>query len=267
MRFLILLLLCLSCGDDNFPKVEKLDSFRILGIIASASEVAPGGSSNLQVIVSDVSGTAPTISGTYETCIDPGIGRGAPVACPVVLQSGAYDLTFGTLLPSPALRTGVNALTLNVTAPAGILTGRSAREQNNGVGLIVIFRFGVNGKEVVAFKRIIATQRAALNANPSITGLFANGTPVTTLPPDNSDFSLTANAPEQYDYINIDGTGELKREVYEVAWYTTAGEFSRPKARVEEKSELKLKSQGPAVFVGILRDERGGVDFAKVAVP
>lgn len=272
MKYLFLILLCVSCGGDKLPKVDKLESFRILGAIANTPEVDPSGSPsvNLSLIVSDVNGTG-NISGTYESCIDPGISRGAPVTCafdPARIPPQNLTLNLAGLGSS---RTGLLSNILSLNIPANILTGRSVREQTNGVAYIVIFRFTVNGKENISLKRIIATTRTPLNTNPVITDLLVNGvaaTPTITLPPDKSDFLLTfSTTPEQYDIINVDGTPETKTETYEVAWYSNIGEFDLPKAKIDESSELEIDSSGPAVFIGILRDERGGLDVIKVEAP
>jgi hypothetical protein len=269
VKYFFLILLCIACGDDQLPKVDKLESFRILGAVATQPEVNPPASTTVSLVVSDVNGST-NVTGTFETCIDPGISRGAPVTCefdPARVPPQAHTIDFASL----SSRTGVNPNSVTVNVPATILTGRSARESNNGVAYIVIFRFIVNGKENIAFKRIIATTRTPVNSNPNIADFLINGvtTPaVTTTPPDKSDFLLTSSTPpEQYDIINVDGTPETKSETYEVAWYSNIGEFDRPKARLEEASELKLKSSGPIVFLGILRDERGGFDVVKVEAP
>lgn len=269
MKWLILILLCVSCSDSKLPKVDRLESFRIIGAVADKPEVNPPDTVTVNLIVSDVTGTG-NVTGTYETCIDPGISRGAPVSCdldPARVPPSAHTIDFTSLTS----RTGINPNSVTVNVPANILTPRSSREQNNGVAYIVIFRFNVNGKENIAFKRIIATTRTQLNTNPSISDLLINGvpaTPTTTLPGNKSDFLLTSSTPpEQYDTVNVDNSTETKTEEYEVAWYSNVGEFDRPKARLDEASELDLKASGPAVFIGLLRDERGGVDVVKVEAP
>ena len=99
--FLLSLFLLMSCSDDKFNRVEELQGFRILGITATAPEVAPGGASTLQLIVSDLNGGGRTISGTTKSCIDPGISLGASVSCrPFPLTN---SLRLGPLCPSLSL--------------------------------------------------------------------------------------------------------------------------------------------------------------------
>lgn len=266
MKFLILLLLCMSCSGDNFQKVEKLESFRILAAITPSPEVAPNTPATIQLLVSDVNGTLPTISGTFEACIDPGISLGAPVSCDhdPARVSGAHVITFATLVPSANLRTGLNAATVNVTVPATILNGRSAREQFNGVGYIVIFRFVVNGREEVSFKRIIATSRGIQNQNPSGSAILSGGVPLAAAPTDGENLIVTSSAPESFDVINVDGSQETRLEKFEVAWYTSLGKFDKPKSFVDESVEYQGKTQTPSLIMAIVRDERGGVDFQKI---
>jgi len=272
MKQLILLFLVVSCSDSSFRKVEELDGFRILGVIASAPEVAPGGSSNLQLIVSDPSGGGRTIVGTTESCLDPGIALGASVSCdhdPATVN-GSY--TINTIsdadLGAADLYTGVATQTLAVTVPSTIFIGRSARDQSNGVGYITIFRFNVDGKEVSSFKRISASNRGTLNINPSITSILLEGTPINAKPQKDNKLKVTTSAPETYNFINVDGSLETKSEEMAVAWYVSSGEFNRPKTEVNE--DVKYLSDPPAasmVLLTILRDDRGGMFLEKVVLP
>lgn len=264
MKYLFLFLLCLSCSDDNFRKVEKLETFRVLGVYAANPEVAPGATTTVQVLVSDVNGTDAVVNGTYEACIDPGISRGAPVTCDLdpAKITGPYNITFASLTPNATLRTGL-AGTLSVTVPATILSGRSATESFNGVGYIVIFRFTVGGTEQVSFKRIVAVSGRALNTNPTGSATFLNGNPLATAPVDGDQLSVTTSAPETFDVINVDGSVETKTEEFEVAWYTSVGKFDKPKAFASESVEYQGETKTPSLILSIIRDERGGLDFVK----
>ena len=271
--FLILSLLFLaSCGDDKFNRVEELKGFRILGVVASAPEVAPGGSSNLQLIISDLGGGGRTINGTTKSCIDPGISLGASVSCDHDPSTVSGNYTIDTIndadLGAANLFTGVASDVVNVTVPATIFVGRSTREQFNGVGYITIFEITVDGKTETAFKRVAATNRGSFNANPSITSILLNGANITSKPNKNDKLQVTTAVPESYNFINVDGAQEFKTEELQVAWYVSYGELNKPKAEAQE--EVKYLSSPPGstmVILTLLRDDRGGFFFQRAVLP
>lgn len=264
----ILLIFSVACGGSNFKKVEVLEEFRVLSAVTSTPEVAPGAAVNLQLFVSDVKGGPRVIPGTTVSCIDPGISYGASVNCdhdPFAVAD-TYDVDTTGL----TLYTGLAPAILSVTVPAGIFTGRSVKDQSNGVGYIVIFNFDVDGKKVSAFKRIIATTRtgAELNSNPTGSSILLNGVAITTTPNKNDKLKMTSSSPEAYTFINTDGNSETRTEEYQVAWYVSTGKFDKPKSDVDETVKyLGNTASAPSVLVGIVRDDRGGVDIIRKTFP
>ncbi len=269
MRYLALLILCLSCGDTKFRKVEELETFRILGIKANTPEVNPGASVNLQVLVSDINGSG-NLSGNYITCIDPGISQGARVSCDhdETASESAVSIDMTALTPSASGRTGLSSETFSVSIPATnvIYAGRSERERSNGVAYLAIFT--ING--VTAFKRILVSPRTvgdadnAPNTNPTGSTLSLNGS-AAGLPSDGDVLSVTTSAAQVYRQTRVDGVVETRTERYEVAWYTSTGEFDKPKAGIDEDTEFK-GDDDPSLIMAVIRDERGGIDFAKFSL-
>lgn len=272
--YLVILFLLSSCGDDSFKKVEALGEFRILGVVASSPEVAPGDPpTSLQVIISDANGAGRPITATIQTCIDPGIGYGAQVNCDHDPSSNptSYDIYGGVPAPdftNPAFAyTGLTEPVL-VTVPPLILTGRSSTDQFNGVAYIVIFKFTVGGEEFKTFKRIVAVSGRALNNNPTITNISVNGNPITTFPNDGDSLLALADPPETYQYITTDNVTENRTEQLQVAWYTSSGEFSLSKTFADEPTEFKGSvPTADSVVMAIVRDERGGVGFFRFSPP
>jgi hypothetical protein len=266
MRYLALLILCLSCGDTKFRKVEKLETFRILGIQANTPEVNPGDSVNLQVLVSDINGSG-NLSGTYITCIDPGISQGARVSCDhdSSAMENSVSINMAALQPTATGRTGFSSEIFSLSIPATnvIYAGRSERDRSNGVSYLAIFT--ING--VTSFKRILVSPRTTAdpsnspNTNPTGTSLSLNGS-AAGLPSDGHFLSVTTSSAQVYRQTRVDGVVETRTERYEVAWYTSNGEFDKPKAGIDE--DTKFKGDGePSLVMAVIRDERGGVDFAK----
>jgi hypothetical protein len=270
MKYFILFLLCLSCGGDDFRKVEKLDGFRVLGIFADKPEVAPDDIVGVKVLITDVNGIEGTIDGSYEVCIDPGISRGASVSCshdPTKI-SDSFDIGIAGLLPNDQFRTGLSGETLTLTVPGegSIFYGRSDREKFNGVGYLVIFTFNVNNLTYKAFKRIIVTNRGSYNNNPSGSSLLLNGSPVSQAPVDGDELSVTSSIPESYSVKNIDGVQENRTEKYELAWYTSSGKFSSSKTSIDETVDYEGEEPS-SLTIALIRDERGGLDFVKASYP
>jgi hypothetical protein len=264
---ILLPLLIFSCGDDSFKKVEALGNFRLLGILADSPEVDPNGDRfvDVQVLVSDIEGGGRTIQGTVQTCIDPGISFGAQVSCdhdPTSIPVN-YDIDFqnDAGLGAANLYTGLTNI-LPVNVPANILNGRNSRDQFNGVGYIVIFKFTVDGKEEKAFKRIVGTNRGALNQNPVISDLLLNGSTILAFPTNGDDLLLTSNAPETYSYQTSDNVTEVRTEALQVAWYTSQGEFTLAKTNIDESTKYDSNpTSGASLVMAIVRDERGGMSF------
>lgn len=257
---LLILFLAVACGDTDFKKVEQLDEFRILSVVTSTPEVAPGTPGvTLELFVSDVKSGGRIINGTTVSCIDPGISFGAEVNCDH--DPSAFASTYTVDTTALNLGTGLTG-SLSINVPAGIFIGRSAREQFNGVGYITIFNFQVDGKTVTAFKRVVATNRAAKNTNPSGSAILLNGAAIGSAPGDEDKLLMTSNAPETYDYINSEGGTETRTEEMQVAWYVTLGKFDTSKSDVNETVKyLGSTATVPFMLVGIVRDERGGVQI------
>jgi hypothetical protein len=263
-----LLFLLFSCGGSDFNEVEELNSFRVLAIEATNPEVAAGGNSDLRLYVADPLGGGRSINGSYEGCIDPGISFGASVSCDHDPNSvsGAYNINTSTLDPNDTFYTGYSQV-LAVTVPANIHAGRSDRERFNGVAYIVIFKFLIDGKEMKSFKRIVATDRGSFNANPSGGQILINNASVGSSLVEGDSLKAVGVNPETYDFITVAGDTETRSEDIGIAWYTTDGKFSRPKTDLNESTEYKDSTKDEVLLISIIRDDRGGVQVLREALP
>ena len=276
MKYLMLLasLLFGGCADEGFPRVEVIRNFRILGIVTTDPEVSGAAAVNVFPYVSDPNGGGRRVDGTYEYCIDPGVSFGATPSCRDVpgAVSAAYSINF-TLDSDFAIRgyTGQAATPVMVNVPATILTGRRSREQFNGVAMIVVFRFTVDGREVSAFRRIVATNRGAENVNPATPTALLNGAAFGVTKPTKGDELAVAplNDEEDYQVQTVDGSIETRSESYEVSFYVTRGELDKAKVSINESSEFKESASSSQSFttVVMVRDERGGLSVSREFIP
>ena len=252
--YLLVLVMFVSCGGDDFKKIEKLGDFRILAIKADTPEVLPGTAVNVQLFISDIKAAGRAINGTYITCIDPGIAYGAKIGCdhdPTSAAPVAYNIITTTGFTTP----------VTITVPNTIFYGRSTREQFNGVGYIVIFNFTVDGQDVSTFKRITATNRGSLNSNPSGNNILLNGATIASFPNVNDQLKVTSNPPENFNYQTSEGAIESRTEKMQVAWYVSEGELENSKSDVDEAVKFTgIAGPGPKLVIAVIRDERGGVD-------
>lgn len=270
---LIFLIIVSSCSKNNFDKVEELKTFRILGIYSANPEVAPGDAGiNLQLYVSDINGGGRSITLNVEACIDPGISLGAEVNCnhDSTKTTGTYtiDTVNDADLGAANLYTGLATDTFSVNIPAWVHTGRTSREKTNGVGYIIVFSAVVDGKLHKAFKRLLVTNRAVKNSNPTVTSMNLNNVAIATKPRDGDQLELTSGSSETYSFEEIDGSVTTKSESLKVAWYFSEGLVSSPKSDTGEKITFKSDPpNGNMLVLGVLRDERGGIAFDRHVLP
>lgn len=270
--------LCLflgSCADPDFPRVEVLDTFRVLGLATTTPEVTGAASVDVFPFVTDPNGNGRTVSGTYEYCVDPGVSFGAPPSCRDVpgAVTGSYSINFTADSDFAANGyTGLATTPVTVMVPANLLSGRSSREQFNGVAMIVVLRFEVDGREVSAFRRIAVTNRGSTNVNPAApVSILLNGTPIGAQKPSkNDELSIDPlNDEEVFQVQTVDGTIETRTESYEVAYFISRGELDRSKASVGESVKFLEPAASASSFTAVVmvRDERGGLSFVREFIP
>jgi hypothetical protein len=269
LNFILLLTVLLSCGDDNFRKVEKLSGFRVLGIKAvnlidpTKSEINDTNQNiDLELIVSDVNGSGRSVTGEVVSCIDPGVGYGAEVSCdhaPIIQPDLNFDFDDPGL---GAIRAYTGVVSHTVSYPGGILIGKNTRDQFNGVAYLVIFTFNVDGETHKVFKRIIVTNRGTLNSNPTAGNIQLNGANISAFPQSGQELSIGSSVPETYTYRTVENIDETRTEEFQVAWYVSEGELSLSKTYIDEATEYEGSAPtGDSVVVAIVRDDRGGLDY------
>jgi hypothetical protein len=261
--FILFCLLLAACGDDNFPKVEKLEGFRVLGIEVDNPEVPlTGGSAQLRLFVVDARASKTNVTFQWIACLDPGVAQGAPVTCdPSSAQQGSVNVLQAGLIGHGDFNYGYSSYAA-ITTPNLSGVGFGLRREHNGIGFLVIFTAMVDGLELRVFKRVVATGRP-VNSPPTAGGILVNGgQPSGNLKKADVVSLVGLSTPEQYDYINVDGSIERRTEEYQLAWYSSSGTFNRPKSSPGEVVKYTGDGiTGPELLIGVVRDERGGLSL------
>lgn len=271
-KFLFFSLVLVGCGDDDLPRVETLQGFRVLAIIADKPELAAGDSANLRLLMSDVTGGGRIVSGSWRACPDPGIALGAEPTCEGVAgatAAAAFTLDFSDAAFGDSY-TGLDTTnTFTVNIPANLLDGANTIQQTNGRSYVAIFRFNVGGTEVRAFKSLFVSNRGTKNNNPANPTIRLNGEALTRLPAINEVLTIDNLTDEEtFQAYFSDGTLATLTENYELAWYVSKGSLSAGK--VAERESVKFETApptGPFVTVVVVRDERGGVGHRVINIP
>ncbi len=304
MRRALLLVLAVSsgCTPEDFPVESLVDRLRMLGITASPPDLAPGETTQLTALVLDP--TRPGRPTTFwlgcepdpfnlnrSACADPSVVNdpsllGSMTALPPgvkligVGDRAAYTAPRGLfdVLPAddPRRVTGTSGQVLGISvaeelppAPSmEVLSDLFARVQRREVpSLVSLFRVGIS----------LNPER---NANPPRVTLTARGTPwpvgarVMMKPTEQVPLDLEAPdaAFEPFTAQTPNGP-EARTERVLIAWYSTAGRFSKTRTALGEDVKTVLTAPGGKPFDqvpekrtgtlwAVLRDTRGGLSWS-----
>lgn len=271
----IIIFLTVACSKDEFPQYTKLDRLKILALVADTPEIQNPSAGvttvNLDPYISDVNGTG-AVTLTVQSCLDPGVQLGAAPTCAnaqyasatqnisVSDPAGQAAGVFGS--PERTGKPSTGAISVGLQIPPGFLSAFSAPLKYNGVAYLIVVT-ATRGNEVVrSFKRILVSNKA-VNLNPGLADLFADGTSLTVLPPGEVSLSFTASSSlENYQFMSMDGSLTSVTERFETTWFVTDGEIENPRTQSGQTTLWKVAPPSPgrqAVLAGVLRDGRGGV--------
>jgi hypothetical protein len=301
-RALMALLLASSCGVQFTPET-LVDSLRILSIVSDPPEVAPGQPSNVSVLFGD-----PTRVGQPSTIIwvgcEPDPQDQNRSAC-----NDASILVKPTLITEypPGLKLlgfgSKNNATYSASADVfNVLAPEDGIRQNGSVGQVmaIVIAEEVNlsamGDELTAvFKRIenketpaaigltriVVSEKAQKNQNPTITNLTFDGAPLPLgarlqVRP-GQEVALGVEVPEsaRENYSELQPSGPVeKQEVVVGAWYSSNGRFSRERFDVTATDATTFFAPGSTKFPEdpvperrsgqlwlVVRDNRGAQAF------
>lgn len=279
---------CLFEAEIEFTPASFIEKVRVLGIRAEPPEIRPGEETVLDALVVDPS-QSDSLTRVWLLC-DPhpsGLVAGAcsqqdtvrDIAKVLAGEVDGVRIAFGE---RPTYRAPEDAISRLPDGSRGRTTGV------NATALLIVFDGPIDQLEdgaepaVMALKsiRIVDRDDRPLNRNPTIEEIRLDGA---ALPPNEASsatsgtLSLSAlasdDSAESYVREQPDGTTEEQREEMVFSWFTTAGRYDTltdRSARTIGDATIELDlppaaeaSQGVAEIVVVLRDARGGADWAR----
>jgi hypothetical protein len=271
----LLALFAIGCANENFPKYQKLDGFRVIGIQADKPEVLIStlpATVTLTPVLSDSGSGGRTVTITGSACPDPGVNFGAEPTCdqsPLKVDLSIPSVTPGAVAANSQVF-GTPSLTgstppFTVTVPPGLTTGRSAPDLFNGIGYLISLRFQAGDKVVRAYKRIAISNKSTANVNPSVTSVLGNGSALTVLPTSDVTLSVLTSAPASYESMNTEGAITSRTESLRVTYFHTDGLMKFARLSPAETNiwtpPATAPTGRPATLVVVVYDGLGGMAF------
>jgi hypothetical protein len=290
-RLVIATLLVAGCKPDFGEPASLVTSRRILAVKAEPPEVKPGDTAMFTGFVVSPSGTEIMPSLDWALCTTPKPLDENNVVASACLGSGVMDLGLG---PSTMAMVPPNACGLFGPDPPPQMPGMPPlrpRDPDVTGGYYQPLRVSEGQTTGFALERFICdlaqggadiavayAQTYKANQNPSLQPLTAtvNGAAVTlgALPKGQTiDFSVgwPAAAVESFPVFDLaTATLVTHRESMRVSWFASAGSFAHEVTGREETDTATTtdnpwtapSTPGPVHLWVVLRDSRGGVDFA-----
>lgn len=276
-KIIVLLLMSLfifSCSQDDLPDFNKVDSPRVLALMADKPEANPGDLITITPVISDLAATT-GVQDSLQVCIDLGIAYGASSSCEknptkVVIHS----LRTLTLPGVGENWTGAgNTASFTLPLDAVIFNQRSNQDKYNGVNYIVEYTLhSPSGVNTTAIKRIAVTEstKTSKNLNPTFSDILADNVSMVNLPVGgivNLTNNLTNASAETYSIMDAQGVLKNYTEELTVTWFITDGETKYYRSLVGGGNEYTGPSAAPvgrsAYILAVARDDRGGVIVVK----
>lgn len=258
-----------GCTETDDVPASFLAGLRVLAIVATPPEVAPGASASVTVNAVDTTaaaGAAPSVSWSRCT-LAPLQGQAINPDC---------DTLAGALVP---LGDGAT-ITVTMLDPTAAGSGVGAPDSTGGVYLPLFARLTSGGQELTASYRLRVGQAGApANANPTVDAVVvmnADGTtavldeavPLPVSAGQHLSLGVTVPAGAAETFTVDRGAGpEMVTETLVTSWFSTAGELDHQRTSAAQPfTELNLERRLPATparidVYAVTRDERGGTDL------
>ncbi|MBC7752664.1 MAG: hypothetical protein H7Z71_00395 [Moraxellaceae bacterium] len=275
-KFILSVLVCLtfSCSPDNLPDFNKIESPRVIALMADKPEANPGDTITITPVISDLAAVS-GVQDSIQVCIDLGISFGASPTCEgnptkIVVQNHRV-LT----LPGVGENWTGSADSFSFSLPinAIIFNRRSAQDQFNGVDYLIEYTLhSTIGTDVTAIKRISVSEstKSNKNLNPTFSDIFSDGVSMLNLPVGLLvHLSNNLNLSSAENYAIKDAQGGLKNYTEEltVTWFITDGKTKYYRSLVGGLNEYTGPGAAPvgrsAYILAVARDNRGGVFVVK----
>lgn len=275
-KFILSVLVCLtfSCSPDNLPDFNKIESPRVIALMADKPEANPGDTITITPVISDLAAVS-GVQDSIQVCIDLGISFGASPTCEgnptkIVVQNHRV-LT----LPGVGENWTGSADSFSFSLPinAIIFNRRSAQDQFNGVDYLIEYTLhSAIGTDVTAIKRISVSEatKTNKNLNPTFSDIFSDGVSMLNLPVGLLvHLSNNLNLSSAENYAIKDAQGGLKNYTEEltVTWFITDGKTKYYRSLVGGLNEYTGPGAAPvgrsAYILAVARDNRGGVFVVK----
>lgn len=262
-----------SCGKDDLPQFNQVNSLRMIAMTTPTPEVNPGDVVTITPVVSDVK-EATALKDTVSVCVDLGVAYGVTPTCEGNSTKVAVHVDRTLAAPGAGANWTGNADTFNFTVPSSLVmfTGRTAQEQFNGVNYLVEYILkNSSGTEIRSFRRIVVSTKTPKNTNPVVTDIFSNGVSLVGPLPFGSivqlSSDLSAGSAESYQLQDFNGVASSQTELISTTWMITDGETKYFRSDVGQSNEYTLPATAPAgrsvhIFA-IARDNRGGVTVVR----
>lgn len=278
-----------GCRPDFGAALSLVTAPRLVAVRGEPAEAAPGTGVMFSVLVASPDGTVPNPDLAWSVCLQPKPTTENDVVDPACLApGGTTPIAAGSLtVPSDSCRLFGPDLPPQTAGQPPL----QPRAPDATGGYYQPIRLDLDGRSTIALERIrcalagasmdLATEfqsRYTPNQNPTLTPLSAevNGAavPLDQIPA-GAKMTLTVgwtpDSPETYPVLDaLDQTLIDHREAMSVAWYATAGALADERSgRAEDDPALAVDNTftapaapGPVHLWVVLRDSRGGVDFA-----
>ncbi len=270
-------LICLtvfSCSKDDFPEFNKIESARVITLIADTPEVNPGAAVTITPVISDLQATT-SPKDSVQVCIDTGIAFGAEPSCENnPSKSVLFSERILTLPGGSDNWTGLaDSFVVNIPSSTILFNQRSLQDQYNGINFLVEYIFyPSNSKAIKSLKRIVVSTNLKIqkNTNPLVSNIYSEGLPFTNLPLGasvNLTTDINSTSLESYDQKLSDGTSRALQEDLTTTWFITDGKTKSARTVFQDSNLHTRPSESPigrsSYIMAVVKDSRGGVGVVK----
>jgi hypothetical protein len=264
-----------ACSSDDFEPVSYVDTLRVLAVRADQSWAAPSETVHLDTLLADPTGGGRAVSWAWSTCLDPGseeLSACRAAAGPFTPGGPTLDVTVPASASTAPGTVGVlfaacaGTLSMAPTAAAPVTCVDASGRTND------------RGSFMWGEKRILVVD-GVRNANPRIADVLLDGTSwresgdVRSIAPcdqghvSDCDASLRHRieiVPAPGSAETVDGQTELLVAFFFVSSGGVADDFARADVGklATDLATIHTPPKTPATAWLVLRDDRGGVDWA-----